>query len=125
MITLIFILTCYGFCNNIIYGSVFEGFRNFLKKFGTGGYSLYKLFTCFMCLGTWAGFILSYFLIRFGFEKLTPWGNYGLTDNNLTIFLNGLLSGGCVWLIHTIQEAFERAFVQKVVETPKKEETSL
>ena len=49
METLIFILVCYGACNNMIYGSIFEGFRKFLSNFGTSGYSLHKLFTCFMC----------------------------------------------------------------------------
>ncbi len=122
MITLLFILTCYGATNNMIYGSVFEGFRTFLKNFGTGGYSLHKLFSCFMCLGTWMGFVISYLLIHFGYPQLTPWGSYGLNDLYLVIFLNGLLSGGGVWLIHTIQEAFERAFVQKVTDEPKKEE---
>lgn len=123
MIILLFILTCYGACNNMIYGSVFEGFREFLKKFGTSGYSIHKLFTCFMCLGTWMGFVISYLLFRIGHLNITPWGTYGLNDTFLIIFLNGLLSGGGVWLIHTIQEAFERAFVRKVVEEPKKDET--
>ena len=105
MTTLIFILVCYGACNNLIYGSIFEGFRNFLAKFGTSGYSLYKLFTCFMCLSTWMGFVISALLI---FTKNpTP-----LSINNpyLCVFLHGLLSTGGVWLTHTIQEAFERAF---------------
>jgi hypothetical protein len=110
MITLTFILICYGACNNMIYGSVFEGFRTFLSRFGTGGYSIHKLFTCFMCLGTWMGFALSAIMVYFGFAKLTPWGSFGITNIGLMIFLNGLLSTAGVWLIHTIQEAFERAF---------------
>jgi hypothetical protein len=102
MNTLIFILICYGACNNIIYGSIFEGFRNFISKFGTGGYSLHKLFTCFMCLGTWMGFAISTILILTGND--TP-----LHTNNiyLTIFLHGLVSAAGVWLIHTAQEALE------------------
>jgi hypothetical protein len=103
--TLVFILICYGACNNLIYGSIFEGFRNFLTKFGTGGSSLYKLFTCFMCLGTWMGFAISSILIFTGNQ--TP-----IQTNSiwLTIFLHGLLSAGGVWLLHTIQETFERVF---------------
>ena len=103
MNTLIFILICYGACNNIIYGSVFEGFRVFIAKFGTGGYSLYKLFTCFMCLGTWMGFAISYMMIFFGI--MPP-----IESNNVyvTIFLNGLLSAGGVWLVHTLQEYLEK-----------------
>ena len=51
------------------------------------------------------GFVISALLI---FTKNpTP-----LSINNpyLCIFLHGLLSTGGVWLTHTIQEAFERAF---------------
>ena len=112
MLTLIFILICYGACNNVIYGSIFEGFRNFLGKFGTGGYSIHKLFTCFMCLGTWVGFGLSYLLIRLGYTSITPLGSLGITNTLLLVFLHGLLSAAGVWLTHTLQEALERAFVK-------------
>lgn len=105
MNTLIFILICYGACNNLIYGSVFEGFRNKLAKFGTGGYSIHKLFTCMMCLSTWVGFVISSLLIYT--KNPTP---LSLNNPYLSVFLHGLLSTGAVWLIHTIQEAFERAF---------------
>ena len=110
MITIIFILICYGACNNLIYGSLFEGWRNFLSKFGNGGYSLYKLFTCFMCLGTWMGFAVSAILAYYGYEKLTPMGSLGITNLQLIIFFNGLISAAGVWLIHTLQEFLERAF---------------
>lgn len=105
---LVFILLCYGATNNIIYGSIFEGFRNFLAKFGTGGYSLHKLFTCFMCLGTWVGFAITIILNYFGFAQLTPMGSIGIHHLGLMVFINGLLSGGGVWLTHTLQEALER-----------------
>lgn len=110
MITLIFILICYGACNNIIYGSVFKGFRDFLSKFGTGGYSLHKLFTCPMCLGTWMGFAVSLIMHGSGYGNLTPMGSLGIKDVFLMTFFNGLLSAAGVWLIHTVQEFFERAF---------------
>jgi len=110
MVTLIFILVCYGACNNLIYGSLFEGWRNLLAKLGTGGYSLHKLFTCFMCLGTWMGFFMSSLMVYFGYKDLTPIGSIGIKQNDLIIFFSGLLSSGGVWLIHTLQEALERAF---------------
>lgn len=110
MSTLIFLLICYGACNNLIYGSLFEGYRNLLAKFGTGGYSLYKLFTCFMCLGTWMGFIISTIFIYFGYIELTPVGSMGVDNIYLVVFFNGLLSAGGVWLIHTFQETLERVF---------------
>jgi hypothetical protein len=97
----------------MIYGSLFEGWRKFLGNFGTGGYSLYKLFTCFMCLGTWMGFAITLIMFHFGYGNLTPMGSIGIADPYLMVFLNGLLSTSGVWLIHTIQEAFERAFVKE------------
>ena len=102
---IVFLLICYGATNNLIFGSIFEGFRTFLSKFGTSGYSLHKLFTCFMCLGTWMGFAISTILILSGNRPPIETNNY-----LLTIFLSGLLSAAGVWLLHTIQEAFERAF---------------
>jgi hypothetical protein len=108
METIIFILISYGACNNMIYGSVFEGWRNTLSKLGTSGYSLHKLFTCFMCLGTWMGFAISAIMLQFGYGHLTPVGSIGVEDPYLIVFLNGLLSAAGVWLIHTVQEAFER-----------------
>lgn len=105
MNTFVFLLVCYGACNNLIYGSLFTGWRNLLEKFGTGSYSLHKLFTCPMCLGTWMGFVISWILLLF--NATTP---LVISNFYVSIFLHGLLAGGGVWLIHTIQEAFERAF---------------
>ena len=113
MILLTFILISYGACNNMIYGSIFEGWRTFLSKMGTGGYSLHKLFTCFMCLGAWMGFTLSLIMSYFGFSNLTPVGSLGVTNLVLLTFLNGLLSSGSVWLVHTLQEMMERAFTNE------------
>jgi hypothetical protein len=113
MITLIFILICYGACNNMIYGSVFKGWRDFLAKMGTGDYSIHKLFTCFMCLGTWMGFAVSAIMLTLGYGNLTPMGSLGVDNPYLLVFFNGLLSAAGVWLTHTLQEALERAFVKQ------------
>lgn len=110
MTTLLFILICYGACNNMIYGSIFEGWRNFLSKFGKGGYSLYKLFNCFMCLATWMGFAITVIMRFFDYTKFTPMGSLGVENIYLIIFFNGLIASAGVWLIHTLQEALERAF---------------
>ena len=108
MTTLIFILICYGACNNMIYGSLFEGWRTLLSKFGTGGYSLYKLFTCFMCLGTWMGFAVSFIMYSFGYGHLTPMGSVGVSNVYLMTFFNGLLATGGVWLVNNLEDALER-----------------
>lgn len=103
MNVIVFILICYGACNNIVYGSIFKGFRDTLAKFGTGDYSLNKLFSCMMCLSTWMGFAISAILIYT--HNPTPF-----TINNvpLCIFLHGLLATGSVWLLHTLQEWLEK-----------------
>jgi hypothetical protein len=93
----------------MIYGSVFEGFRKFMAKFGTSGYSLHKLFTCFLCLGTWMGFAISAIMTYFGFPHLTPMGAFGVTNIGLMIFMNGLLSTAGVWIIHQLVESLERS----------------
>jgi hypothetical protein len=63
-----------------------------------------------MCLGTWMGFSISFIFIYFGYSDLTPVGSMGVSEIYLVIFLNGLVSAGGVWLIHTFQETLERAF---------------
>jgi hypothetical protein len=35
---------------------------------------------------------------------------YGIDNLGLAVFLDGCLTSGGVWLIHTVQEFFERAF---------------
>lgn len=60
-----------------------------------------------MCLGTWMGMAIAAILIYT--SNTTPLSIHGTV---LSIFLHGLLAGGGVWLIHTIQEAAERAFVK-------------
>lgn len=66
-----------------------------------------------MCLGTWIGFAISAIMSYFGYSNLTPIGSIGVENIYLIVFLNGLLASGGVWLIHTVQEAFERAFTEK------------
>lgn len=105
MSILVFLLISYGACNNMIFGSIFEWFREFLAKFGTGGYSLYKLFTCFMCLSTWMGFAISAILLVSGIP--TP---IHISNPLLCVFFHGLLSTGGVWIIHNFEEMLERAF---------------
>jgi hypothetical protein len=56
------------------------------------------------------GFAISAIFAYFGYASLTPIGFIGVTDVYLLIFLNGLVSTGGVWLIHTFQESLERAF---------------
>lgn len=105
---LIFSLMAYGICNILIFGSIFETWRNFLKGFGTGNASIHKLFTCMMCLPTWVGFGLSALLISLGYSGLTPATYMGIEHFWLAIFLDGVFTSGAVWVIHNLEEMLER-----------------
>jgi uncharacterized membrane protein YczE len=108
MNTLIFVLAIYGICNIMIFSSIFSGFRDFISKFGTGPYSIHKLFNCMMCLPFWVGVVISLSLILLGFGQLSPFYNAGITNIPLAVFLTGVFSSSTTWLIHTLQEYFER-----------------
>jgi hypothetical protein len=100
----LFILLSYGITNIVIFGSIFEWLRNFMNSISPT--ILGKLFSCPMCFSTWIGFILSYI---FGLLNLyTPFLNYGVGIVFLRIFLDGCITSGSVWIIHTIQEFFEK-----------------
>lgn len=107
MILLIFILVCYGISNILVYGSIFEGWRKFLAKMGTGDYSLYKLFTCMMCLPTWIGFLVSFVMMYTG--GTTPVAKYlSLDDPLLIMFLDGVLASGGVYAFNVLVEKLEQ-----------------
>lgn len=100
---LIFILLGYGITNILVFGSIFEYWRNFWDKNSPNFFG--KLFSCPMCLSTWIGFILSYLFLTS--SVYTPMASYGLDIMPLNVFLDGCLMSGGVWLIHTIQEYLE------------------
>jgi hypothetical protein len=56
------------------------------------------------------GFAITLVFNYFGYLTLTPIGSLGITDLYLVVVLNGFISSTGVWLIHTLQEALERAF---------------
>jgi hypothetical protein len=97
----------YGVCNILIFGSNFEWWRNLLKWFGTGGYSMHKLFTCMMCLPTWVGFFMSYMAQKY-LSLNTPALYYGIENIWIAVLVDGIITSACVWLMHTAQEALER-----------------
>jgi hypothetical protein len=106
MTTATFLLLAYGITNIAVFGTIFDGWRAFWKRVSPSFFG--KLFTCPLCLSTWVGLILSYVFSLFGYS--TPMSLYGIDNLPLMIFLDGCLTSGGVWLIHTIQEFFERAF---------------
>lgn len=94
---LLWSLIAYGMTSIIVWGSIFEYPRNWVKnhiKF------LGKLIDCVLCTSTWVGFFLS---ICFG----------GLTSRIFdihwlaSIFFDGMFTAGVVWAINSIIEFFE------------------
>lgn len=102
---LLIILAVYGICNIVIWGSIFEGFRNYMVKIDPKG--LGKLFTCMICLPTWVGFLVSLGAHLTELPQFSPFASQGLDIPLLTIFLDGVLLSGTTWLINTVQEYFE------------------
>jgi len=101
---LVFSFLAYGWTNIMVYGSSIIGvWRDFWIKVSPKFFG--KLFSCPMCLGTWVGFLLSYGLGYFDFN--TPMALYGVNILWLRVFLDGVLTSGTVWFIHTVQEWFE------------------
>ena len=94
---LIFWMIAYGMTSILVWGSIFESTRVWIKKhskfFG-------DLFSCTLCTATWVGFFLSAVL-------------GGLTNHYFNIpwyvclFMDGMFSAGSVWAINGIIEWFE------------------
>ncbi len=101
---ILFVLVSYGITNILVFGSIFEWLRVLLDKYNPK--FLGSLIKCPLCLSTWVGALLS---ITFGYFGLsTPFTEYGITILPLLIFLDACFTSGCVWLIHTMQEFFEK-----------------
>jgi hypothetical protein len=100
---LLFIFLAYGITNILVFGSIFDNWRNFWQKINPGFFG--KLFSCPLCLSTWVGAILSFILNKYGYS--TPFQSYGITHLPLIVFFDACFSSGTVWLIHTLQEHFE------------------
>lgn len=94
----IFLLTAYGISNIIVYSSMFEWWRILCVKLSPN--FLGELFQCMMCLPFWVGIILSIVVY-------SPWGKF-VNSIYLSAFLDGCLTSGSVWLLHTIQEKLEK-----------------
>lgn len=101
-ILIIWAFMAYGMTTIIVYGSIFEKPRNWIKKhskfFG-------DLIGCVMCTSTWVGFFIS--IVLGGLSS-------NIFDINLLlgIFLDGMFTCGIVWGINTIVEFFEESRIK-------------
>lgn len=94
---LVWVFVSYGMTSILVWGSIFENFRNWIKKkskfFG-------DLISCTLCTSTWIGFFLS---ISLGSVVATFFDTYTI----LYVFFDGMFSAGAVWAINSIIEFFE------------------
>jgi hypothetical protein len=97
MLVLFWILAAYGMTSILVWGSIFESTRTFIKKhskfFG-------DLISCTLCTGTWVGFFMSLVLGGLSSHYVTaPWV--------VNVFFDGMFSAGSVWALNAIIEFFE------------------
>jgi Protein of unknown function (DUF1360) len=91
------IIAGYGMTSILVWGSIFENPRTFIKKhskfFG-------DLISCTLCTATWVGFFMSIIL-------------GGLINTYIelpivpTVFFDGMFTAGAVWALNAIVEFFE------------------
>jgi hypothetical protein len=98
----------YGMTNILVYGSIFNGTRKFLKEMGddkvmpfNGFFNFVSgIITCMMCCSTWVGFFIGIFVYSPVHKMLgvSSWSSW---------FFDGLLASGAVWAINSIVEWYE------------------
>lgn len=110
MIILMWVIAAYGMTNILVYGSIFNGLRNWIHKNAqpnVGWVILRPIFAfvssliqCVLCTSTWVGFFLSLSLFA-------PWHEMIGLNKYFSIFFDGMLSAGAVWAINSVIEWFE------------------
>jgi hypothetical protein len=105
---LTFMIMAYGFTNILVYGSIFNGPRNFIREKSLDEGSLIHnqwkflidMLSCMMCCSTWVGFFL-------GITIFSPTNQFFGTTPYFSWFFDGLFASGAVWAINGIIEWFE------------------
>ena len=103
-------IAAYGMSSILVYGSIFNGLRNWIHKNAEPniGWVLFRsifsfiseLIKCMLCTSTWVGFSLSMALY-------SPWHEMIGLNKYISIFFDGMLSAGAVWAINGVIEWFE------------------
>lgn len=91
------IFAAYGMTSILVWGSIFESQRNWIKSkskfFG-------DLVSCTLCTSTWVGFFMSIVLGGLTSQFIDiPW--------IISVFFDGMFSAGSVWAVNAIIEYFE------------------
>jgi hypothetical protein len=104
---LLWMVMSYGMSNILVYGSIFNGPRNAIRKWSETTLPLHgfaefliNMLGCMMCTSTWVGFFYGIFLYSPVHQilEVTPWVSW---------FFDGMLASGSVWAINSIIEWFE------------------
>ena len=97
MILLFWVLAAYGMTSILVWGSIFESTRTFIKKhskfFG-------DLIECTLCTSTWVGFFMSLVL---GSLSKQFFDNFFIVN----LFFDGMFTAGSVWALNAIIEYYE------------------
>lgn len=97
MLILFWMIAAYGMTSILVWGSIFESTRQWIKNhskfFG-------DLISCTLCTSTWVGFFMS--LVFGGLVNRymeCPW--------LVCLFFDGMFTAGSVWALNSIIEFFE------------------
>jgi len=104
---IIWLIAAYGMSQILVYGSIFNGLRDGIHRWGENplsplnfmGVFLSGLISCMMCTSTWVGFVMSF--------VWSPFNNVLEVHQAVSVFFDGMLASGGVWFINTIVEWFE------------------
>jgi hypothetical protein len=90
-------MMAYGMTTILVYGSIFERTRMFIKM-NSGFFG--DLISCVLCTSTWVGFFMSLVLggLTVKYFDVHPAVNF---------FFDGMVTAGLVWAINGIVEFFE------------------
>lgn len=104
---LTFMIMAYGMTNILVYGSILNTMRDFIRRksmeenmFKNQYTFLIDMLSCMMCCSTWVGFFL-------GIVVYSPIAEILNMTPYLSWFFDGMLASGAVWAINSIVEWFE------------------
>ena len=105
---LTWLIAAYGMTQILVYGSIFNEQRLWIKTLGENESIPFNgickfisgLISCVMCTSTWVGFFLS-------LAYFSPNADIIGLNKVLSVFFDGMLSAGFVWGINAIIEWFE------------------
>ena len=92
----------YGMSTILVYGSIFEKQRLWIKKKSK---FVGDLVSCMMCTSTWAGFFMSIILGSLSAQ-------FFICGWFLVMFFDGMFTCGAVWAINGIIEFFEESRIK-------------